>query len=167
MKGASQTWDEEVHLAAFMVGDEEYVLDIMRVREIVRGVEIVAIHKGPKYVRGVIHLRGEIVPYIDLRDRLGLPQAELPHRAILLVMLEGRAVGLGVDEVREVVRVPRSELIPAPELLDARAAPLFVGACRYDDRLLILLNAYAVVDSEEPGSSWDPQAWLEGTTHAS
>ena len=80
--------DGLVQLAAFRVGDEEYVIDIMRVREIIRPLPITSVRKGPKFVEGVINLRGAVIPIIDLRRRFDLPAEECPHRRIVIVMID-------------------------------------------------------------------------------
>src|SRR5690242_10348609 len=97
--------EEVVQLAAFVVGNEEYVVDILRVREIIRPQAITPVRRGPKFVEGVLNLRGEVIPVVDMRRRFGIPEADLPHRKVVIVWVEGRTVGLIVDSVTEVVRV--------------------------------------------------------------
>ena len=141
--------DEVVQLAAFRVGNEEYVVDIRRVREIIRVVPITPVRKGPLFVEGVINLRGSVIPIIDLRRRFDLPSEESPQRKIIIMSIEGRILGLRVDAVTEVVRVPRGTIKPAPGLLEAERAPYFLGVCHYRGRTLVLLNVKNVVASEE------------------
>jgi purine-binding chemotaxis protein CheW len=141
--------DEVVQLAAFRVGGEEYVVDIRRVREIIRVVPITPVRKGPQFVEGVINLRGSVIPIIDLRRRFELPQEESPQRKIIIMSIDGRVLGLMVDAVTEVVRVPRGSIRPAPGLLEAARAPYFLGVCHYRGRTLVLLNVKNVVTSEE------------------
>ena len=144
-------------LTAFRVGDEEYVVDIMRVREIIRPMQVTPVRRGPKFVDGVINLRGIVIPVLDMRRRFGLPEAKLPHRKIIILSVEDRTVGLGVDRVTEVVRVPRSAIQPAPGLFEGRA-PFFLGVCEHMGRELILLNVRNVIGSEddiEPPSTND------------
>jgi len=147
MSSSAQT--QIVQLAAFFVGDEEYVVDILRVREIIRPVPITPVRRGPKFVEGVINLRGTVVPIVDLRRRFGLESDESAHRKIIILSAEGRPLGLIVDRVTEVVRVPRSQIRPAPGLLDPQRAPYFMGVCQHGDRVLILLNVENVVSSED------------------
>jgi purine-binding chemotaxis protein CheW len=138
-----------VQLAAFRVGTEEYVVDIMRVREILRPLPITRVRKGPKYVEGVISLRGQVIPIIDLRRRFDVPADEHHLRKVLILMIDGRVLGLVVDGMTEVVRVPRSEIRSAPGLLGADRAPYFLGVVQYRGRTLILLNVKAIVGSDE------------------
>ncbi len=138
-----------VQLAAFRVGTEEYVVDIMRVREILRPLPITRVRKGPKFVEGVISLRGQVIPIIDLRRRFDVAADEHRLRKILILMIDGRVLGLVVDGMTEVVRVPRSEIRAAPGLLAADRAPYFLGVVQYRGRTLILLNVKNIVASED------------------
>lgn len=137
-------------LTAFRVGSEEYVVDIMRVREILRPMPITRVRKGPRYLEGVINLRGSVIPIIDLRRRFDLPCEQSAHTKIIILSVDGRVVGLVVDSVTDVVRVPRSSIRPAPGLLEADRAPYFMGVVTYRGRTLILLNVKNVVGSDEP-----------------
>ncbi len=140
---------ETVQLAAFSVGDEEYVVDIMRVREILRPVPVTPVRRGPKFVEGVINLRGTVIPVVDLRRRFELKADDHPRRRILIVSVDGRLVGLVVDRVTEVVRTERSAIRRAPALVGPDRAPYFLGICPHKGRTLILLNVKAVVASDE------------------
>jgi purine-binding chemotaxis protein CheW len=140
---------ELVQLAAFRVGNEEYVVDIMRVREIIRPVPITPVRKGPRVVEGVINLRGAVIPVIDLRRRFDLPAEDHPGRKIVIAHVEGRMIGLIVDGVTEVVRLQRSAIRPAPGLLDSRSAPYFLGVCHHKGRTLVLLNLRNVIASDD------------------
>jgi purine-binding chemotaxis protein CheW len=148
-KGADKNV-ELVQLTAFRVGSEEYVIDIMRVREIIRPIAITKVRKGPRFVEGVINLRGEVIPVIDLRRRFELPVIEDgPTRKIVILTVEGRVLGLIVDAVTEVVRVPKDSIRRAPGLFDVDSAPYFLGVCHHKGRTLLLLNVKSVVSSEE------------------
>src|SRR5258706_206791 len=108
--------EENVQLAAFCIGDEEYVIDIMRVREIIRPVAVTPVRKGPKFVEGVINLRGAVIPVVDLRRRFDLRADDHERRRILIIDVDMRTVGLVVDRITEVVRVSRSAIRTAPAL---------------------------------------------------
>ncbi len=142
--------DRIVHLMAFRIGDEEYVVDILRVREILRPMPITSVRRGPKYIEGVINLRGAVVPVVDMRRRFELEDVDRSSGRIVVISIDGRTVGLIVDDVTEVVRVPRSTISPAPGLLESGRAPYFLGVCHHRDRLLILLNVKSVIMSDEP-----------------
>ena len=143
--------DDIVQLTAFKVGDEEYVVDILRIREIIRPQSITPVRRGPRFCEGVISLRGSVIPIVDMRARFGLPplESESSKRRVIILVIDGRVLGMIVDAVTEVVRLPRTLIRPAPGLLDEEKAPYFMGVCNYRDRLLILLNVRSIVDSEE------------------
>lgn len=149
MTNTRQVSEALVQLAAFGVGNEEYVVDIMRVREIIKPLAITPVRKGPKFVEGVINLRGIIIPVIDLRRRFDLPPEVSSLQRIIILVIDGRLLGLRVDRVTEVVRVRRDLIKPAPNLLNSGQAPYFLGVCHYRGRTLILLNVKNVVVSEE------------------
>ncbi len=148
----------EVQLLVFGLADEEYVVDIMRVNEIIRPEVVTRVRKAPEYVRGVIELRDQIVPILDLRRRLQLePRGsdELPF--VIIVTVEGTTVGIEVDRVVEVVRVGRSAIKAAPGLThEGDSAPFFLGVCPWKDRLLMLLNIKRLVLSRDQVT---PEAW--------
>jgi len=143
--------DEIVQLTAFKVGNEEYVVDILRVREIIRPLQITPVRRGPAYVEGVICLRGSVIPVVDMRRRFGIAgESETPRQQrVIILLIEGRVLGLVVDSVTDVVRLPRKSIRPAPGLLASDRAPYFMGVCHYRERILILLNVKSIVQSEE------------------
>ncbi len=149
MRAENKRSEQLVQLTAFRVGTEEYVLDIMRVREIIRPLPVTKVRKGPRFVEGVINLRGEVIPIIDMRRRFELPVDEHAQRKVVILTVEGRIMGLVVDGVTEVVRVPRSAIRPAPGLFDSEHAPYFLGVCHFRGRTLLLLNVKNVIASEE------------------
>jgi purine-binding chemotaxis protein CheW len=118
-----------VQLCAFRVGEEEYVLDIRRIREIIHPLPVTAVPRAPAWMEGVIDVRGEVMPLLDVRKRLGLPPRPSSRRAkVLVVNVAGRVIGLLVDAVSEVVRLPRSAIGPPPALMPASGgARLFLG----------------------------------------
>lgn len=146
--------DQEVitQLTAFKVGNEEYVVDILRIREIIRPLPVTPVRRGPKFVEGVISLRGSVIPVVDMRRRFGLPplESDSSKRRVIILVIDGRVLGLIVDCVTEVVRVPRRFIRPAPGFLDADRAPYFMGVCHHKERVLILLNVRNVVETEAP-----------------
>lgn len=143
--------EEITQLTAFKVGDEEYVVDILRIREIIRPLPVTPVRRGPRFVEGVISLRGSVIPVVDMRNRFGLGPLETDSskRRVIILVIDGRVLGLIVDAVTEVVRVPRTSIRPAPGFLDADRAPYFMGVCYHKERILILLNVRNVVESEE------------------
>jgi purine-binding chemotaxis protein CheW len=144
-----------VQLCAFAVGEQEYVLDVMRIRSIVRPLKVTPVPHAPAYVEGMLELRGAVVPVVDLRRRLGAPVTEPgPKARMLIVSVGGREVALLVDRVFEVMRIPRTAIRPTPPLLAARqgANRFFLGVCDAGSpgaaRLRLLLNVKALLESD-------------------
>lgn len=175
--------DAVVQLCTFRIGGEDYAIDIMRVREIIRPLPITPIPRAPAFVEGVVRLRGEVIPVLDVRKRLGVAQAPLGRKGrFLLVNVAGRRIGLVVDEVCEVLRLPRSDIRAAPPLGDADAPRFFLGVCGGEGapgagrrggpaRLRLLLNVKALLDPAVPGEAQaaraEAEAWrAEGAASA-
>jgi len=123
------------------VNGEEFAVDILSVQEIIRLVDCTRVPKAPSFVDGVINLRGRIIPVLDLRRRLGMSEVERTVQSrIVVVTVRGRIVGLVVDSVTEVLRIPKSAIEPAPSLGTTVGAEFIQGVGRLDDRLLTLLD---------------------------
>lgn len=137
------------------VGGEEFAVDILSVQEIIRMVEITRVPKAPAFVEGVINLRGRIIPVLDLRRRLGIADAERTAQSrIVVVTVRGRVVGLVVDSVSEVLRIPRSAIEPTPSLGTTAGAEFIQGVGRLDERLLTLLDLKRLLlNSETPDAA--------------
>jgi purine-binding chemotaxis protein CheW len=150
MSGKARQDDGPLQLVSFMIGAEEFGIDILRVREIIRPVLITRVPKTPAFVEGVINLRGKIVPVIDLRKRFGLPSRERDKNTrIIVVELHEMVVGFMMDAVKEVVRVDRARIEPPPELVASIDAGYVKGVAKLEDRLLILLDIEEVLSSDE------------------
>jgi len=135
-----------IQLCAFVVGGEEYVIDIMRIHEIIKPLHITSVPRTPESVEGVVNLRGAIIPIMDLRKRLGCPVTPLGKKSkIVICTVGGGRVGLLVDQVTEVLRIPRSAVRRAPGLIGS--ANFFLGVCGPPDRLKLLLNLKALLES--------------------
>ncbi len=135
-----------VQMAAFQVGSEDYVIDIMRIKEIINPQKITPVHDDTGLLEGVINLRGSIIPVIDLRKRFGLSPSERPKASkIIIAVVDDRVVGFWVDEVMEVIRIPRSHIKPPPALGEHMEPGLILGVCQSDERLLLLLNLKKVL----------------------
>ncbi len=141
--------DPTVQLCAFRVGNEEYAIDIMRVEEILPPKIVTPIPRAPALMQGVLHLRGAILPVVDLRARLlGDSGPESPRSRLLVCYLGPRRVAVRVDRVTEVVRVRRSELKPAPAFASGGRPPFVVGVFGPPERLRLLLDLKALLRLE-------------------
>lgn len=123
----------------FRLADEEYAIDILNVREIRAAEAVTRIAQAPAHVRGVINLRGTIVPITDLRLRFGLPAAEREANTVVIILnLDGDYIGVAVDAVVDVVALAAEDVRPAPQFHAAIDATFIRGIAPLDDRMLIV-----------------------------
>lgn len=147
----SEAPEETVNLCVFRVGQEEMALDIMRIREIMRPLPITPLPRAPLGVRGIIHVRGVVIPVVDLRERFGMPRTEEGPRQRIMVTLERRRLyGLFVDGVEEVARAPRNAITSGEEIFSGMAAQVFAGVCRHKGSMILLLNLQRLLSVEHP-----------------
>lgn len=139
-----------LQLVTFHLGGEEFAMDILKVQEINRMVNITQVPKTPFYVEGVINLRGKVIPVIDLRKRFGLEECEKTQNSrIIVIEVAGNTVGLIVDSVSEVLRLPSKTVEPPPPLVTGVDSEYIMGVGKVEDRLLILLDMNKVFGAEE------------------
>ncbi|MDF1555181.1 MAG: chemotaxis protein CheW [Deferrisomatales bacterium] len=139
-----------LQLVTFHVGDEEFGVDILTVREINRMMEITRVPHAPVFVEGVINLRGQVIPVVDLRTRFQLDAVEHDKSTrIVVVELSEKVVGFLVDSVSEVLRVPRDLIEPAPPIVGSIDSEYIEGVVKLDDRLLILLDLQKLLSGGE------------------
>jgi len=129
------------HLATFFLQREEYGVDVRQVQEIRRMSEITGVPRAPDFIRGVINLRGRILPVLDLRRKLGLGEVE-PGRAtrIVVVRVKERLLGLMVDGASQVLKVEVSRIEPPPPEVLEKGGDYIRGVAKLDDRLVILVD---------------------------
>ncbi|WP_457570986.1 chemotaxis protein CheW [Desulfovulcanus sp.] len=141
---------ELLQLVTFRIGEEEFGVDILRVQEIIRTMEITRVPQSPDFVEGVINLRGKVIPIIDLRKRFGMEVKEHDkHTRIIVVEINNMIVGFVVDAVSEVLRIPADTVEPPPPVVAGVDAEYISGVGKLDDRLLILLDLERVLSREE------------------
>ncbi len=139
--GAEEAGEQFLQFVTCRVDREEFAVDILSVQEINRMVDITRVPKAPAFVEGVINLRGRIIPVLDMRRRFGLPGAARTARSrIVVVNVQGRVVGLIVDSVSEVLRIPKSAIEPPPALGTTIGEEFINGVGQIDERLLIVLD---------------------------
>jgi purine-binding chemotaxis protein CheW len=138
------------HLATFFLAGEEYGVDVRLVQEIIRVTEITPVPRAPEVVKGVINLRGRIIPVVDLKRKLGLGEVEDKARAarIVVVKLRDRLVGLLVDGASQVLKVPVASIEAAPDEVVEIDANYIRGVAKLDKRLIILMDLHKVLQSE-------------------
>jgi len=145
-----ETSDSLVQLVGFCLGQEEFGIDIRKVQEINRMVEITSVPRTPEFVMGVINLRGKVIPVINLRSRFGLPPKDRDKNTrIIVVEVQNRVMGMLVDSVSEVLRIPASTIVPPPDIVAGVDTDYIRGVGKLKDRLLILLDMDKVISQEE------------------
>lgn len=135
----------------FRLGAEEYGIDILRVQEIRSYEEPTRIANAPNFIKGVVNLRGVIVPVVDLRIKLGCAQVEYNGFTVVIILnVKGRVVGAVVDSVSDVLELPESDLKPAPEMSSHAADDAYVtGIASVGERMLIMMDIQALMASPD------------------
>ncbi|OOY07190.1 chemotaxis protein CheW [Thioclava sp. F36-7] len=139
----------EVELLSFRLGDEEYSVDIMSVREIRGWTRATPLPHAPAFVRGVINLRGTVLPVVDLSIRLGMePVAGDARNVIIVVQVGGQTAGLLVDAVSDILALPRSEMQSSPDL-NADISQRYISALTIvEGRMIRILDLTSVLPQE-------------------
>lgn len=141
---------QEIQLACFRIGGEMYALDILRIKEIIRPQKLTPVPKAPPFIEGVINLRGAVIPVVDLRKRFDHSSSGVGRQTrVIICAISGKMIGLIVDEVTEVRRYARQEIQSAPQFLRGKGAEFFLGVCRRDDDLVMLLDLERILSSGE------------------
>jgi purine-binding chemotaxis protein CheW len=147
----AETKPKEYQLVVFKVGNEEFGVDISQVREIVRLVQITYMPKAPAFIEGVVNLRGQVVAIIDLAKRLSIassPRGEATR--IVIVEIEDNTVGMIVDSVSEVLRLPSEDIEDIPTFIDTEVPEHYLrGVGKLQERLLVLLDLNKILTAEE------------------
>ena len=139
-------------LLTFTLGVEEYAIDILKVQEI-RGYDAVTtIANAPEFIKGVINLRGTIVPIVDLRLKLHCPQAEYTDFTVVIILnVGGTVLGAVVDAVADVVALTPDAIKPAPQFESQVDSAFVTGIATVGDRMLIMMDIESLLSSAEMG----------------
>lgn len=144
--------DQLIQLVSFMLSDEEYGVEVLKVREIIRMPTITKMPNTPHYVEGVINLRGKVIPIISMRKRFGLMETENSvHTRIMVIDVEGGLTGLVVDGVSEVIRIRSSEIQPPPSMVLSGGInqEFITGVFNHAERLLIIMDVDKMFSDDE------------------
>ncbi len=142
----------ERQLVVFDLNEEAYGVDIGAVREIIRMQEITRVPRAPRFIEGVINLRGKVIPVVDLRTRFSMDAGERTdeHR-IVVVDVVGQDIGMVVDAVTEVSRVSESSIEPPSTVITTDDSDYLTGIVKTDQKLIILLDIAKVISADEAG----------------
>lgn len=143
--------DVLLQLVTFNLVGEEFALPILDVREIIRMVDVTPVPHSPAFVEGVINLRGQILPVIDLRKRFNLDsKTSDDDTRIVVVEIKQSLIGLIVDGVNEVLRIPAETVSPAPQIVSSGIGAEYIqGIAHYHDKMIILVDLLRVFNHEE------------------
>ncbi len=133
--------NEIVQVVSFKVNGEEYGVDILKVQEINRTIEVTRVPNSRDHIDGVINLRGKVIPVIDLRSCFGFERRAHDHNTrIIVVELEDKIVGFVVDQVLKVLSIPHNVIEDTPPVLGATKTDYIRSVAKFEDRLIILLD---------------------------
>jgi purine-binding chemotaxis protein CheW len=143
---------DATEVLAFTLGSEEYGIDILKVQEI-RGYDAVTkIANAPDFIKGVINLRGIIVPIVDMRIKFNLGTPTYDQFTVVIILnISGRVVGMVVDSVSDVITLAADQIKPAPEMGSALNTDHLIGLGTIDERMLILVDIDKLMSSDEMG----------------
>lgn len=152
---ADEPMNFEVHMqvVSFLIGAEEYAIDILYIHEINNIVKITRVPNTPDFIKGVINLRGNIVPVVDLRKKFGLPSKKIDEESKLIVIeMEQKLVAIIVDAVLQTLRIQKNDIELATDMILGISRNYIQGVAKYQGRLVILLKlSQALLDEEEDG----------------
>lgn len=144
--------DKLLQLVGFTIGKELFGVDILMVQEIIRAAPITPVPNSPDFVEGVINLRGNILPVIDLRKRLNLYTGAVNQKDtwILILDIQGKITGFIVDSVTEVLKIQEDTIEPPPDIITAGLESQYLrGVCDIGHQLLIMLDFQRILLLEE------------------
>jgi purine-binding chemotaxis protein CheW len=141
---------DSIQVVSFKLGSEEYGVDIGQVQEINRMVAVTKVPRAPQFMEGVINLRGQLIPIIDLRTRFGMERAEHSKSTrIVVTEIGSKRIGMVVDSVSEVLRLPLEQIEEAPDMISGVETEYIRGVGKLEERLIILLDLGKIVTGDE------------------
>ncbi len=138
----------------FNINQEDYGVPISKIREVLRFVNITPIHEASEFLKGVINLRGKIVPIIDMRTKFGIEQKEYNDRTVFIIVdilgnKEVYNIGITVDAVQDVADIPDKDLEKTPDIGLRLKSQYLEGIAKVDDRMIMILNMDKILSSNE------------------
>jgi purine-binding chemotaxis protein CheW len=140
----------EEQLVTFKLGKEEFGVDIMKVQEIIKIPPVTFVPRAPRFIEGVINLRGNVIPVISLKERFKMETSGSTNDArIIVIQVNGRTMGVMVDQVTEVIRIPEDAIEPPPPVAVGIDSGYLRGVGKIEDRLIVLLELDTIIDKEQ------------------
>ncbi|ASJ20982.1 chemotaxis protein CheW [Brachyspira hampsonii] len=142
--------EDSTNLVTFRLGSGEYAIDIMQAKEIIKMEKITLIPNAPDFVEGVINLRGNIIPIIDLKKRFNLEETEGDkNTGIIIVKIEDVDMGIIIDSISKVVSISNSDIQPPPPMLSGIGQKYIKGVGKLEDKLLVVLDLEKLFTTDE------------------
>ena len=145
--GAANVVAKEGKYLTFVLGEEDYGLEILKVREIIGMMDITPVPQVPNYVKGVINLRGKVIPVIDLRLKFGMEEIQqTTETCIIVVTIDNVLVGVMIDKVKEVLDIRQKDIEPAPRMGSSIKTEYILGIGKVGGQVKILLNIDCILE---------------------
>ncbi len=140
-------FDNRVQMVGFKLGNEEYMVEINKIREIIMTAEITYVPRVSAYFEGVINLRGRIVPIINLRKKLNMPIQEITRTTRILIMeILDMSVGFIVDRITKVIIIPEKNIDATPTTFGSIAAEFITGVGRFENKIIGWINVEKIIE---------------------
>ncbi len=140
----------ELRLIAFRAGEETFVVDIMAVRQIINYAGTTTVPNAPSFIEGIVVLRNEVIPIVDLRERFGVDASQrAEHPMVLITDTDDGAIGLKVDEVRRIVNVLSDALLPPPEIVRGIRGDLLIAIVPQGEDVYLLIDIDSILTGDE------------------
>lgn len=133
----------------FTLEDEVYGIDINMVNAIEKAQKIMPVPNSPSYIKGIINLRGEVIPVYDIRNKFGLSRNDSDTSKLIITKTNGMLVAIEVDEVREIHDINQEDISNAPEIVMSKETSYISKIAKFEDRMIIILDADKLVTKEE------------------
>jgi purine-binding chemotaxis protein CheW len=146
----SNTVTDLTQFVSFSVGNEDYGVHIEQVQEIIRMTEITALPQTDSYVKGIINLRGNIIPIIDMRTKFNMDAMNYSELTrVIVVNMKEKLVGIVVDSVSRVLELPENEIEAPPDIINGLSREYIDGIGKIDDNMIIILKIDEVLSADE------------------
>ena len=142
--------ENSINLVTFKLGNNEYAIDIMQAKEIIKMEKITLIPNAPDYVEGVINLRGNIIPIVDLKKRFNLEENDgEKNTGIIIVKIDDVDMGIIIDAISKVVSIATSNIQPPPPMLSGIGQKYIKGVAKLEDKLLVVLDLEKLIVGDD------------------
>lgn len=140
----------ENQFVVFKLGEERYGVDILNVSTISEYLDITRVPDAPSYVKGMINLRGDIIPVINLKSRFNIPETEVSEETrIIIYAIDGVNIGFLVDEASQVLRIDSKDIEATPAILKGQEREYIAGVAKYEQKIIILLDFAKILSESE------------------